>query len=111
MTAEGRVLDKREADIATRTAELTGGQKQLEARAAALEADRRAWIRRIDPEFNVPARAALTPGTKTLRLTAKSFIKTIDLSSMSADARPRAERAFAWIANTNFSEDPATPSP
>jgi hypothetical protein len=111
LTQEGSALDAREAELSRRAARLSERQSHNVSRVAGLERENDAWARAVDREFIEPLRELLAGGRETLRLTVKSFIKVIDLSSMSAESRPRAERAFAWFTNQHFSEDPAGPSP
>ena len=113
LAAEQIALDIREAAIAKRAAELHARQAANLALVGALDASHAAWSKSIESDFNAPLRQGLARkiGTTALRLTVKSFIKVVDLSSMSAASRPRAERVFAWFTNRNFSENPATPAP
>lgn len=112
LASEKETLDSREADIAKRSAELRARQAANLALVGKLDESHAAWSKSLEPDFNAPLRQSLArkTGTTTLRLSVKSFIKVIDLSSMRADSRPRAERMFAWFTNQNFSENPATPA-
>lgn len=93
----GRMLRNRQQDHRLRGAEL---------------ADRdRALTKRLTEEFVQPLQRVLAQraGATTLRLSGKSFIRQIDLSSLSAGGRRHQE--FARLANLNFSENPSTASP
>ena len=113
LAKEKVVLDAREERLAQRAKELKARQTENSTLVTALETSSAAWSKRVDADFSVPLRKALgrTVGTTTLRLTVKSFISVVDLTSMSVESRPRAERMFAWFTNGNFSEHPSTPAP
>ncbi|HKQ29982.1 MAG TPA: hypothetical protein VJS66_01745 [Burkholderiales bacterium] len=113
LAKEQEALDARESALAKLKAELKARQAGNVSAVGKFEERYAAWTKNLEPGFNAPLRKALARkvGTTTLRLTVKSFIKVIDLSSMSAESRPRAEKAFAWFTNQNFSEDPKTWSP
>lgn len=105
-------LDVRQAELAKRLVELRAKEAENSALVTQLEDSYAALAKRLESEFNAPLKRALDrKPTTTLRLTVKSFIDIVDLSSMSAESRPRAERTFAFFTNRNFSENPDTPSP
>jgi hypothetical protein len=58
----------------------------------------------------LPALGADAPKPKALRITAKSFVKGIDFSSMTGDPRARAEQALGAAAGRKVAEDPSGPS-
>jgi hypothetical protein len=58
----------------------------------------------------LPTLGADAAKPKTLRITAKSFVKGIDFSSMSGDPRTRAEQAFGAAAGRKLAENPGGPS-
>jgi hypothetical protein len=106
-----KALDLRQEKLAERLTELRAKQaedgtlvNQLDERSATL-------TKRLKSEILIPAREALDRKPTTLRLTVKSFINVVDLSSMNSESRPRAEQVFAAFTNGNFSENPETPSP
>jgi hypothetical protein len=111
--AEQKVLDAVQAELAARLSRLQQTHAKLLDLSKSQDADDATWATRVERDFNTPVRMLLARQTrKTLvRVTVKSFIRTIDLSSMSAESRPAAERLFAWFTNRNFSENPATPMP
>jgi hypothetical protein len=113
LAQEKNDLDAQEAKLAKQAAELHSRQSADVALAGELNSNYATWDNSLEPEFNAPLRIALARkiGTTTLRLTVKSFIKTVDVSSMSAEARRRGAQVFAWITNANVSENPMTPSP
>jgi hypothetical protein len=113
LAAEKEILSAQQKEIEQRSQALQARQREDTAHGADLLKDYEAWTKSLEPEFNTPLRQALARRVKTsvLRLTAKSFIMRLDLSSMSVESRPRAERAFAWLTNQNFSENPTTPAP
>ncbi len=113
LAEEKRVLDQREDEIAARTQRLSDAQSNARRDAADLQRRSRAWEQSLSSQLAEPLRVALarTVKTQTVRLTVKSFIRSLDLQSMAGDERPRAERAFGRLVNLNFSENPAAPQP
>jgi hypothetical protein len=111
LAADRNALEARQAHLAKRSAEFDGRQKELVARATELESGFAAWTKSVSAQFNEPVEAALARVSETLRMTVKSFIRVVDLASLSAEHRPRAEQQFAWLTNKNFSENPQTPDP
>lgn len=113
LAKERNALDRWLVDLQQRRGALRAKQTESVALVASLEDRTAAWRRRVGTDFRAPLAKALARkvGTTTLRLTVKSFIREVDLASMSADSRPRAEQIFARFTNRSFAEDPKTPAP
>jgi hypothetical protein len=112
LTADKAALDQRERELARQAEDLRGRQVESTRLVAALDRDYAAWARSVETDFNARLRTALGRkiGTTTLRLTVKTFIQRVDLSSMSAEHRSRLERTAAGVVNLDASENPATPA-
>jgi hypothetical protein len=106
-----KALDLRQEKLAERLTALLAKQAEDGALVAQLDESSTTLAKRLKSDFLIPARDALDRKPTTLRLTVKSFISVVDLSSMSSESRPRAEQVFAAFTNGNFSENPETPSP
>jgi len=113
LARERQTLDATESNLVQQATALHARQTENVGLVGQLDSRYAQWNNNLEAQFNAPLRTALarSVGTSTLRLTVKSFISRLDIASMSAESRPRLERALAWISNTNFSEHPTTPSP
>jgi hypothetical protein len=106
-----KALDLQQEKLAQRLTELHGKQAEDGTLVTQLDERSATLAKRLRSEILIPAREALDRKPTTLRLTVKSFINVVDLSSMSSASRPRAEQVFAAFTNGNFSENPETHSP